>query len=125
MQYRVSLFATFLATTIPSAAHSIRMRANGTNISASGALNIPAVGDVEAFSAPKVITDTFDGAMKEFDRGVTCGDGENGSDSAVFILEDGASLSNVIIGAAQREGVHCKGKCKLTNVFFRKVCEGT
>jgi hypothetical protein len=28
----------------------------------------------------------------------------------MFILEDGATLSNVIIGATQAEGVHCKGK---------------
>lgn len=27
----------------------------------------------------------------------------------MFILEDGATLSNVIIGAGQAEGVHCKG----------------
>ena len=27
----------------------------------------------------------------------------------MFILEDGATLSNVIIGPGQAEGVHCKG----------------
>lgn len=46
-----------------------------------------------------------------------------GSDNAVFVLEDGASLSNVIIGADQLEGIHCKGACTLKNVWFRDVCE--
>lgn len=27
----------------------------------------------------------------------------------MFILENGATLSNVIIGASQAEGIHCKG----------------
>lgn len=42
----------------------------------------------------------------------------------MFILEDGASLSNVIIGADALEGVHCEGACTLKNVWFRDVCEG-
>jgi len=28
----------------------------------------------------------------------------------MFILEDGATLSNVIIGPDQAEGVHCRGQ---------------
>lgn len=48
----------------------------------------------------------------------------SGSEGAVFILENGASISNVIIGVKQLEGVHCKGSCTLTNVWFRDVCEG-
>jgi hypothetical protein len=46
-----------------------------------------------------------------------------GDENAVFILKDGASLSNVIIGKNQLEGIHCKGSCTLTNVWFRDVCE--
>lgn len=54
---------------------------------------------------------------KEYDRGQACDtDADTGSSNAVFILEDGASLSNVIIGANQLEGVHCKGACTLKNV---------
>lgn len=87
-------------------------------------LNIPTrVGSVVALSQPSTISGSVDLGNREFDRGVTCGDGENGSEDAVFILENGASLSNVIIGAKQREGVHCKGACTLTNVWFRDVCE--
>lgn len=41
----------------------------------------------------------------------------------LFILEDGASLSNVIIGAPAADGVHCKGSCTLTNVWWEDVGE--
>jgi hypothetical protein len=62
---------------------------------------------------------------KEFDRGRPCDtDADTGSDSAVFILENGATLSNVIIGTNQLEGIHCKAACTLKNVWFRDVCEG-
>lgn len=40
----------------------------------------------------------------------TCQDQtETGEDDAIFVLEDGATLSNVIIGPGQAEGVHCLG----------------
>jgi hypothetical protein len=62
---------------------------------------------------------------REYDRGRPCdSDEDTGSDSAVFILENGATLSNVIIGKNQLEGIHCKGACTLKNVWFRDVCEG-
>lgn len=35
---------------------------------------------------------------------------ETGEAEAMFILEDGATLSNVIIGPNQAEGVHCRGQ---------------
>ncbi|TRM62568.1 polysaccharide lyase family 3 protein [Schizophyllum amplum] len=42
---------------------------------------------------------------------------------AVFLLYEGATLRNVIIGANQAEGVHCKGHCNLEFVWFEDVCE--
>jgi hypothetical protein len=87
-------------------------------------LNIPTrIGNVVALSQPSSISGYVDLGNREFDRGVSCGDGENGSQDAVFILENGATLANVIIGTRQREGVHCKGACTLRNVWFRDVCE--
>lgn len=41
----------------------------------------------------------------------------------MFILQPGATLSNVIIGAGQAEGVHCRGTCTLNNVWWADVCE--
>lgn len=46
-----------------------------------------------------------------------------GEKDTVFVLEDGAKLRNVIIGANQREGVYCKGSCTLEFVWFEDVCE--
>lgn len=48
---------------------------------------------------------------------------ETGEDAAMFILQDGATLKNVIIGSSQAEGVHCRGTCTLINVWWRDVCE--
>lgn len=89
-------------------------------------LNIPTrVGSIVSLSSPSSISGKVDLGNKEFDRGRACdSDADTGSSSAVFILESGASLSNVIIGANQLEGVHCKGACTLTNVWFRDVCKG-
>ncbi|KAI8922310.1 pectate lyase [Powellomyces hirtus] len=67
---------------------------------------------------------TFDGKMESFDRGVACeGQGEGGSKDTVFLLEDGATLKNVIIGKNQREGVYCLGACTIENVWWTEVCE--
>jgi len=88
-------------------------------------LNIPTrVGSKVVLSAPSAISGVKDMGNKEFDRGISCdSDEDTGSASAVFILEAGATLSNVIIGANALEGVHCKGACTLKNVWFRDVCE--
>ena len=48
---------------------------------------------------------------------------ETGEADTIFILEDGATLSNVIIGPNQAEGVHCKGTCTINNVWWEDVCE--
>ncbi|KAI4601266.1 hypothetical protein KJ359_012456 [Pestalotiopsis sp. 9143b] len=88
--------------------------------------SLPASSGSSTFSEAKTIAagDSFDGGMYAIDRGVTCTGQEEGGDSdAVFILEEGASLSNVIIGPNQSEGVHCQGACTLTNVWWSAVCE--
>jgi hypothetical protein len=37
------------------------------------------------------------------------GQSETGESDAMFILEDGATISNVLIGPGQAEGIHCRG----------------
>lgn len=49
---------------------------------------------------------------------------ETGESDTIFILEAGATLSNVFIGPAQAEGIHCRGTCTLNNVWWEDVCEG-
>lgn len=95
-------------------------------LAASQTLPIPArVGTVNVLRTAMAISGVVDMGNKEYDRGVTCQSGtETSSANAVFILENGATLSNVIIGPNQQEGVHCRGACTLKNVWFRAVCEG-
>jgi hypothetical protein len=65
--------------------------------------------------------------MALFDRRDTPGDcggqAELDQQAAVFILEPGATLRNAIIGRAQAEGVHCRGPCRLENIWWEDVCE--
>lgn len=87
------------------------------------AISIPSVtGDV-TLSGPQRVTGTFDCEGQRFGLGMDCIDGDGGEEGAVFILSDGATLKNCIIGADQREGVHCTGSCTIENVFWEKVCE--
>jgi len=68
---------------------------------------------------------TFDGGNVRFDRGSGACEGQNegGDSDAVFLVEDGATVQNVVIGADQSEGIHCLGSCTLRNVWFEDVCE--
>ncbi|KAI1061988.1 hypothetical protein LB506_009779 [Fusarium annulatum] len=43
----------------------------------------------------------------------------------MFILEDGATLRNVIIGPDQTEGLDCKGTCTLEDFWLRDQKSGT
>jgi hypothetical protein len=84
----------------------------------------PTAAGESTLSEPMVITDSFDGGMVRFGRGVECGGQSEGGDSdAVFQIEEGGSLKNVIIGADQSEGVHCLGACTIENVWWEAVCE--
>ncbi|KAI1484799.1 pectate lyase [Biscogniauxia mediterranea] len=88
--------------------------------------NVPASSGSSVLKAVKTIAagETFDGGMVMFDRGVSCtGQSEGGDSDAVFQIENGGTLSNVIIGPNQAEGVHCQGACTLKNVWWSAVCE--
>ncbi|KDN60892.1 putative pectate lyase [Colletotrichum sublineola] len=87
---------------------------------------LPASSGTSVLKAAQTVAagQSFDGGMVAFDRGVSCtGQAEGGSSDAVFILEKGAKLSNVIIGPNQIESVHCNGGCTLDNVWWSAVCE--
>ncbi|KUF80751.1 hypothetical protein AM588_10000191 [Phytophthora nicotianae] len=63
--------------------------------------------------------------MQTFERSdVSCeGQTESGSDTAVFKVEAGGTLKNVIIGKNQMEGVHCDNHdCTIENVWWDDVC---
>ncbi|ETL47331.1 hypothetical protein L916_02916, partial [Phytophthora nicotianae] len=70
--------------------------------------------------------EVFDGGMKTYDRSdITClGHTESNVSTAVFEVEPGATLKNVIIGPNQMEGVHCEmSDCTIENVWWDDVCE--
>ncbi|KAJ7276687.1 pectate lyase C [Mycena rebaudengoi] len=71
------------------------------------------------------VTFTPTQAYTRYDRGSgACTEQAEGGDAdAVFLLQEGATLSRVIIGANQAEGVHCLGSCTLDHVYFEDVCE--
>lgn len=96
----------------------------GSSGSSGGSL--PASSGTSVLSAVQTVAagETFDGGMVMFDRGVSCsGQTEGGDSDAVFQIENGGSISNVIIGPNQIEGIHCQGSCTLTNVWWSAVCE--
>ncbi|KAG8975461.1 hypothetical protein FRB90_009525, partial [Tulasnella sp. 427] len=88
---------------------------------------LPASSGYVALPTASVITGTFDGGMYRYDRagsdGECEGQTETGEANAVFILEGGATIQNVIIGADQAEGIHCRGPCTVINVWWEDVCE--
>ncbi|KAH7083184.1 pectate lyase-domain-containing protein [Paraphoma chrysanthemicola] len=84
----------------------------------SGTTNIAAAKTIAAGA-------TFDGGLKQWDRSDnTCNEQAEGGDAdAVFVLGEGAVLSNAIIGPNNGEGVHCLGTCTLNNIWWVDVCE--
>jgi hypothetical protein len=109
-----------------SSAAATTTKAASTGSSGSSDGSLPASSGTSALSAVQTIaaSDSFDGGMVMFDRGVSCtGQSEGGDSDAVFQIENGGSLSNVIIGPNQIEGIHCQGACTLTNVWWSAVCE--
>ncbi|KAG5731810.1 Pectate lyase H [Termitomyces sp. T112] len=85
-----------------------------TTSSLSSAINV-AAGTTFTPSQPYTRYDRGSGACS--------GQSEGGDSDAVFILQEGATLSRVVIGANQAEGVHCLGSCTLDHVYFEDVCE--
>jgi len=62
--------------------------------------------------------------MKTYGRGASCtGQVEGGDKDAVFLIKNGGTLKNAIIGKDQIEGVHCEGSCTIENVWWVDVCE--
>ncbi|CAE6540689.1 unnamed protein product [Rhizoctonia solani] len=108
-----------LATPSPS------VDANGTYVKRAASCTFPKPPKTSSLSAPMIVKGTFDGNNVRYDRGgrACSAQKEGGNKDAVFLLENGATLKNVVIGANQAEGVHCQGSCNIYNVWFEDVCE--
>ncbi|CAE6453953.1 unnamed protein product [Rhizoctonia solani] len=85
----------------------------------------PTPPKTSSLTQPITVTGIFDGGNVRFDRGAsTCAGQTKGSDSdAVFLVQSGGTVQNVVIGANQAQGIHCIGPCNLYNVWFEDVCE--
>jgi pectate lyase len=111
----------------------VALASSSSTLHVEAALPVPkgvwptSTGSVTNSSAIVVRAGTvFDGKMKTYQRSdIKCtGQSEGGAADAMFIVEAGATLKNVIIGANQREGVHCdKHGCTIENVWWNDVCE--
>ncbi|KAF7537473.1 hypothetical protein G7054_g3657 [Neopestalotiopsis clavispora] len=114
------------ATTLLGLAATASAATTNTNLQTA----FPASSGTSALAAVQTIAAgaSFDGGMIQWDRNPsTCNEQAEGGDSdAVFLLEDGATLSNAIIdvlGPNNGEGVHCLGTCTLNNVYV-DLCWG-
>ncbi|KAG8716724.1 hypothetical protein FRC08_008923 [Ceratobasidium sp. 394] len=94
-------------------------------IKRAASCTFPTPPKTSSLSAPITVTGTFDGGNVRFDRGSgACnGQAEGGDSDAVFLVQSGGTVQNVVIGANQAEGIHCLGPCNLYNVWFEDVCE--
>ncbi|KAG9123805.1 hypothetical protein FRC07_013913 [Ceratobasidium sp. 392] len=116
--------ASFFAQTA-LAAPSPTVDTDGAFVKRAASCTFPSPPKTSSLSAAMTITGTFDGGNVRYDRGSgACGGQTEGGDKdAVFILQSGATIQNVVIGANQAEGIHCLGPCNIYNVWFEDVCE--
>ena len=96
----------------------------------------PSVSSTKTIGSPITVKagQTYDGLKVNnnkwvrYDRGRKglgdCKNVEGGKADAVFLLEKGATLKNVVLGANSVEHVHCIGDgCTVQNVWWEDVCE--
>ncbi|KAF9466814.1 pectate lyase-domain-containing protein [Collybia nuda] len=120
---------TRATTTTPTTSATTTTKPPTTTIAPPSGITtvLPASAGYTALPTARVISGSFNGGMVKFDRKGSSGacqeQTETGEADAVFILESGASISNVIIGKDQAEGIHCRGPCTVTNVWWEDVCE--
>lgn len=123
---KLTIVASMLVLVAPIAAGPAAQTPNNFfDLEKRASLPVPSSKGSVTYKSPKAVSGTFDGGFKTYGRGVSCtGQKEGGDSDAVFILENGATLKNAIIGKDQIEGVHCKGSCTIENVWWVDVCEG-
>ena len=116
-----------------SAASSSVSSSRASSSAASATVTLPAwpgcpayvnvgAADTVPLTATRVVPagTTYDGGGKRFQlSGGTQTEGQ----PPVFLLEEGASLRNVVIGNLASDGVHCVGNCSVYNVWWEDIGE--
>ncbi|MES2822327.1 MAG: pectate lyase [Pseudomonadota bacterium] len=64
--------------------------------------------------------ETFDGGNKRYNLS---GGSQKEGQPAVFDVQDGGSIKNVIIGPLAADGIHCLGNCNLDHVWWEDTGE--
>jgi len=84
----------------------------------------PTATGSQSVSAKIAVSGTYDGALKRYSgTGDLGGDGQDEDQDPLFELADGATIKNVILGSPAADGIHCKGSCTITNVWWEDVGE--
>ena len=67
---------------------------------------------------------TFDGGNKRYTAGAALGDGsQDEGQLPVFKLEDGAKITNVVLGSPAADGIHTYGDVTLQNIVWEDIGE--
>jgi hypothetical protein len=81
-------------------------------------------GSVTVSSTIRVSSGTYDGGCKVFTATSALGDGsQNEGQKPVFIVENGATLKNVILGSNAADGIHFYGSANVENIRWTNVGE--
>ncbi|MEN3109975.1 pectate lyase [Uliginosibacterium paludis] len=121
------------ASSSSSAAASSSSRASSASSSVTGTVTLPAWPGCPAYvnaSAADTVPlttsitvpagTTYDAGGKRYQLS---DGGQAEGQPPVFLLEEGASLRNAVIGNLAADGVHCKGNCSVYNVWWEDVGE--
>jgi Pectate lyase len=83
---------------------------------------MPTNTQVVQLSATQVVPagTVFDGQNKVYNLS---GGSQSEGQPAVFDVQDGATLKNVIIGTLAADGIHCLGNCTLDHVWWQDIGE--
>jgi hypothetical protein len=91
---------------------------------ASPIVNWPKATASRGIENPIWVTGTMDGEMvRYFGLGELATASQDEGQEPLFILDNGATLENVILGEPAADGIHCQGSCTLRNVWWERVGE--
>ncbi|KAG8685969.1 hypothetical protein FRC08_012820 [Ceratobasidium sp. 394] len=124
----LSLLGLTVAAPPPPTIHANAVRRHTddlTLVKRAASCTFPTPPKTSLLSAPITVTGVFDGGNVRFDRssGACSGQTEGGDSDAVFLVQAGGTVQNVVVGANQAGGIRCLGPCNLYNVWFENVCE--
>jgi hypothetical protein len=83
---------------------------------------MPTATETVQLTATRVVGpgEVFDGGNRRYNLS---GGGQGEGQPAVFDVQEGGSIRNVIIGPLAADGIHCLGNCTLTNVWWEDIGE--